>query len=47
MWQDVFATVIAAGAVALLGRRWWRARGAATGTTPCAACPSAAPPKRR
>jgi len=47
MWQDVAATIIAATAVALLGRHWWRARGAKAETTPCAACPSAAHQRNR
>ncbi len=38
MWQDVLVTLVAAGAVAVLGRRWLRARTAAPGA--CESCAS-------
>jgi hypothetical protein len=40
MWQDVLVTLVAAGAVAVLGRRWLRARSAQAGS--CPSCASGA-----
>ena len=39
MWQDVFVTMIAMGAIAVLGRRWFSARKRRTASLPaCANC---------
>jgi positive regulator of sigma E activity len=50
MWQDVLVTLVAAGAVALLGRRWLRSRSSATGSCPScasgAACGVSTPAER-
>ena len=47
MWQDALVTLIALFAVAVLGRRWLRARGATSGSCPsCASGAACAKPPR-
>ena len=41
MWQDALVTMIAISAVAVLGRRWLKARSRPAGT--CASCSSGTP----